>query len=107
MQITVRMPNEYGNKLDKLSKELGMRRSDIIRLAMKRFLEATDQTDRQSPYLKVSHLLGIAESDVNDLGQSHRKYLIHKGLSPFCPDSPLLSRSRPLLFSSTDARLIK
>ena len=78
MQITVRMPNAYGNKLDKLSKQMGMRRSDIIRLAMKRFLEGPDQTDQESPYLKVSHLLGIAESDVKDLGQSHRKYLIQK-----------------------------
>lgn len=78
MQITVRMPNEYGNKLHKLSKQMGLRRSDIIRLAMKRFLEGADQTDQQSPYLKVSHILGIAESDVKDLGQSHRKYLIQK-----------------------------
>ena len=78
MQITVRMPNEYGNKLDKLSKQMGMRRSDIIRLAMKQFLEGTDGTDRQPPYSKVSHLLGIVESDVKDLGQSHRKYLIQK-----------------------------
>jgi len=78
MQITVRMPNAYGNKLDKLSKQMGMRRSDIIRLAMKQFLEETSEADRRPPYSKVSHLLGIVESEVKDLGQSHRKYLIQK-----------------------------
>ena len=78
MQITVRMPDAYGNKLDKLSKQMGMRRSDIIRLAMKQFLEETNEADRRSPYSKVSHLIGMAESDVKDLGQSHRKYLIQK-----------------------------
>ena len=78
MQITVRMPNAYGNKLDKLSKQMGMRRSDIIRLAMKQFLEESREADRRPPYSKVSHLIGIAESDVKDLGQSHRKYLIQK-----------------------------
>ncbi len=78
MQITVRMPDEYAKKLDKLSKEAGVRRSDIIRLAMKQFLEGTHETHRLSPYSKVSHLLGIVESNVNDLGQSHRKYLIQK-----------------------------
>jgi metal-responsive CopG/Arc/MetJ family transcriptional regulator len=78
MQITVRMPDEYAKKLNKLSKETGIRRSDLIRLAMKQFLEGTHETDRPSPYSKVRHLLGIIESDVNDLGQSHRKYLIQK-----------------------------
>lgn len=78
MQITVRMPDEYAKKLNKLSKETGTRRSDIIRLAMKQFLERTHGTDRLPPYSRVSHLLGIVESNVNDLGQSHRKYLIQK-----------------------------
>jgi metal-responsive CopG/Arc/MetJ family transcriptional regulator len=78
MQITVRMPDEYAKKLNKLSKETGTRRSDIIRMAMKQFLERTDETNRLPPYSRVSHLLGIVESDVNDLGQSHRKYLIQK-----------------------------
>jgi len=78
MQITVRVPDEYGNRLDQLSKQLGVRRSDIIRLAMKQFLEGNDGRDRQPPYAKVSHLLGVVESDVKDLGQSHRKYLIQK-----------------------------
>lgn len=78
MQITVRMPDEYAKKLNKLSKETGAQRSDIIRLAIKQFLEGTHETDRLHPYSKVSHLLGIVESDVNDLRQSHRKYLIRK-----------------------------
>jgi len=78
MQITVRMPDEYAKKLNKLSKETGTRRSDIIRLAMKQFLERTYGTNRLPPYSRVSHLLGIVESNVNDLGQSHRKYLIQK-----------------------------
>jgi metal-responsive CopG/Arc/MetJ family transcriptional regulator len=76
MQITVRMPDEYVKKIDKLSKETGTRRSDLIRLAIKQFLDETHETDRLTPYSKVSHLLGMVESDVNDLGQSHRKYLI-------------------------------
>ena len=78
MQITVRIPNDYGNRLDRVSKQMGVRRSDIIRLAMKQFLEGTGDTDRQSPYARVHHLLGLVQSDVKDLGPSHRKYLIQK-----------------------------
>ena len=78
MQITVRMPNEYKSKLDQVSKGLGIRRSDVIRLAMKQFFEGIDEKSLQSPYARVSRLLGIVESDVKDLGQSHRRYLIEK-----------------------------
>ena len=78
MQITVRIPNDYGNRLDRVSKQMGVRRSDIIRLAMKQFLEGTGDTGRQSPYARVHHLLGLVQSEVKDLGQSHRKYLIQK-----------------------------
>ena len=79
MQITIRIPDQYGSKLNRLSKEMGMRRSDIIRLAMKQFLDGTEEAAaRRSPYLRISHLLGVVESDVKDLGQSHRKYLIQR-----------------------------
>ena len=78
MQITVRIPDEYGNRLDRVSKQMGVQRSDIIRLAMKQFLEGSGDTNPQPPFARVRHLLGIVESDVKDLGQSHRKYLIQK-----------------------------
>ena len=78
MQITVRVPDKYGDRLNRVSKQMGVRRSDVIRLAMKQFLEGNGDTDRQPPYARVRHLLGLVESDVRDLGQSHRKYLIQK-----------------------------
>jgi hypothetical protein len=57
---------------------MGVRRSDLIRLAMKQFLEGNGNMHPQPPFARVRHLLGIVESDVKDLGQSHRKYLIQK-----------------------------
>ena len=78
MQITVRMPGEYRDKLDRLSKSMGVRRSDVIRLAMKQFFEDTHEFSRKQPYSKVDRLLGIVESGVKDLGQSHRSYIIKK-----------------------------
>jgi len=69
------MPERYRNRLDHVSKRLGIRRSDVIRLAMKQFLEGIDERPLQSPYARARHLLGIVESNVKDLGQSHRRYL--------------------------------
>jgi metal-responsive CopG/Arc/MetJ family transcriptional regulator len=78
MQMTIRMPDEYTKKLDQLSKRMGLKRSDVIRLALKQFFQEDDLQDHSSPFQKVSHLLGVAESGIRDLGKRHRDYLITK-----------------------------
>jgi metal-responsive CopG/Arc/MetJ family transcriptional regulator len=78
MQLTVRIPDDYTEKLDQLTKKMGLKRSDIIRLALKQFFEEGYEKDNRTPSQKVSHLFGIVESGIKDLGQRHREYLIQK-----------------------------
>ncbi len=78
MQLTVRIPDDYTEKLDKVTKKMGLKRSDIIRLALKQFLEESFEKDSRTPFQKISSLLGIAESGLKDLGQHHREYLVKK-----------------------------
>ncbi len=78
MQMTVRMPDEYSKKLDQLSKRMGLKRSDVIRLALKQFFEGEHRENYSPPFNKVSHLLGVAESGIRNLGKRHRDYLITK-----------------------------
>ncbi len=78
MQLTVRIPDDYTEKLDKVTKKMGLKRSDIIRLALKQFFEESSEKDNRTPFQKVSHFLGIVESGIGDLGQRHREYLIQK-----------------------------
>jgi metal-responsive CopG/Arc/MetJ family transcriptional regulator len=78
MQLTVRVSDEYAEKLERLTKRMGIKRSDIIRLALKQFLEEDFEKDSQTPFQKISHLLGIAESGWKDLGQHHREHLVQK-----------------------------
>jgi metal-responsive CopG/Arc/MetJ family transcriptional regulator len=78
MQLTVRIPDDYTEKLDKVTKKMGLKRSDIIRLALKQFLQESYEKDNRTPFQKVSHFLGIVESGIKDLGQHHREYLIQK-----------------------------
>jgi len=78
MQITVRMPDEYKEKINMLAKKMGLKKSDIARLAVKRFIEEHLSHDRRTPYQKVSHLLGVVESGIKDLGQRHREYVIQR-----------------------------
>jgi len=72
------MPDEYEDKIRFLSKKMGLKKSDIARLAIKRFIEENTEDDQRSPYQKVRHLVGTAESGIKDLGQRHREHFIKK-----------------------------
>jgi len=78
MQLTIRMPDEYRGKIEMLADEMGLKKSDIARLALKRFIEDSIDSEQVSPYQKVKHLLGTAESGIKDLGQRHREHIIGK-----------------------------
>jgi hypothetical protein len=72
------MPEEYTEKLNLLSNKMGLKRSDIVRLALKCFLDENSEGIYQPPFQKVKSILGMAESGIKDLGQRHRHYLIQK-----------------------------
>jgi len=78
MQLTVRIPDDDMAKLTSIAGKLGLKRSELTRLALKKFLaEYEDDTDLR-PFDKVRHLLGIVESGQKDLGSAHRKYIVKK-----------------------------
>ena len=78
MQFTIRVPDEYGQKIAVLAEKMGLKKSDIARLALKQFLEQNLTEKQSTPYEKVQHLLGSVESGIEDLGQRHRDYLIQR-----------------------------
>ena len=78
MQLTVRVSEEYTEKLNLLSKKMGLKRSDVVRLALRQFLDENSKGIYQPPFEKVKSMLGMAESGIKDLGQRHRQYLIQK-----------------------------
>ena len=77
MQLTIRLPDEQAARIEQIAANLGLKKSDITRLAIKNFIESYEQKETK-PYSKVHSLLGIANSGLPDLGQNHRKYLIDK-----------------------------
>jgi Arc/MetJ-type ribon-helix-helix transcriptional regulator len=78
MQLTVRMPDEYTEKLNGLSKKMGLKKSDVVRLALKQFLDEDSKEIDPSPFQKVKSILGVGQSGIKDLGQRHRHYLTQK-----------------------------
>ena len=77
MQLTIRMPDDQINRIEHIAKKLGLKKSDVTRMAIKKFIEEYNDSTVK-PFAKVKHLLGIVESGVPDLGQRHRDHLLKK-----------------------------
>ncbi|MFP4237330.1 MAG: ribbon-helix-helix domain-containing protein [Desulfonatronovibrio sp.] len=78
MQMTIRIPDEYKAKIEDVSGKTGLRKSDIARMAIKKFLEDFDiQARADRPSDKVQDLIGVVSSGISDLGTNHRQYLLN------------------------------
>lgn len=77
-QLTLRMPANLANKLDRVARRTRRRRSEVVRLALEQFLGETDTKMQHRPIDLVRDLLGSVESGIPDLGQHHRDYLLRR-----------------------------
>ncbi len=74
-QLTLRLPTELAEQLDRTAKRLQRKRSEVVRMALEQFLAV--QVENR-PIDRVRDLLGSVESGVPDLGQRHREYLVKR-----------------------------
>lgn len=77
-QLTVRLSDDLDKEISTLAKRLRLKRSDIVRIALERFLEEFQGREESKPYEKVKNLIGTISSGISDLGEAHRKYLLKK-----------------------------
>ena len=77
-QLTLRMPGVLANKLERVARRMGRKRSEVARLALEQFLEDTSMRGHVRPVDLVRDLLGSLESGVPDLGQRHRDHLLRR-----------------------------
>ena len=77
-QLTIRMPEKYFSRIEQIAKSSGLKKSDITRMAIRKFLEEYSSEEDKDLYSKAKRLLGVVESGVPDLGQNHREYFIKK-----------------------------
>lgn len=75
--MTVRMSEALLEKLDREAALRRRKRSDVIRMAVERFVEEPELSEAR-PVDKVRDLLGSYESGIPDLGQHHREHLIRR-----------------------------
>lgn len=74
-QVTVRLPADLASTLERAERASGLKRSDIVRLALRQYL-SVGKAGKQRPAGRTRVLLGALETGVPDLAVNHRKYLI-------------------------------
>ncbi len=77
-QLTLRMPADLANRLDRVARLTRRRRSEVVRLALEQYLGEPNTKLQRRPIELVRDLLGSVESGVPDLGQHHRDYLLKR-----------------------------
>ena len=74
-QLTIRLPQDLSQALDAASVRLQRKRSDIVRLALSRFLGLGPEGGGM-PSACVEHLIGALETGVPDLAENHRAHIL-------------------------------
>lgn len=74
-QLTVRLSAELHQSLLEASEVLRRKRSEVVRMALEQFLATTRSGSHAE---NVRGLLGSLQSDVPDLAENHRAYLIER-----------------------------
>lgn len=74
-QLTIRLSRTLKQGLEALSSRFHQKRSEIVRMALERFIAEETISEAPSPWQKVQHLAGAVETGVNDLGEAHREHL--------------------------------
>ena len=77
-QITIRMSPDDLSKIEEIAKQAGLRKSDVTRLAIRRFIDELADEAETKIYDRAKRLIGVAESGLPDLGLNHRRYLMER-----------------------------
>jgi len=74
-QLTIRIPSDLREALERASRRTGLKNSELVRQALRSYLE-TPANRQQRPAARIRHLVGSLESGIPDLAERHREYVI-------------------------------
>ena len=77
-QLTIRLPDDLEEDLSSLTQKLRLKRSDIVRMALEKFIREFGGGEETKPYDRVANIIGVVSSGISDLGEAHRKHLLEK-----------------------------
>lgn len=74
--MTIRVSDEYMRQIEEIARKMGLKKSDVARMAIKEFIDHHAGPENGHPYAEAKSLLGVAESGIKDLGQNHRQQIL-------------------------------
>lgn len=77
-QLTVRLPQDLNDGITDIARRMRLKRSDIVRMAIQKFIAELEGKEEERPYDRVRKLVGRVETGISDLGERHREYLIER-----------------------------
>jgi metal-responsive CopG/Arc/MetJ family transcriptional regulator len=77
-QISVRLDEDFYEQITDIAKRLRRKRSDVVRLALEKFVAEIVHLDEAKPYNQVKELIGSVASGIPNLGEAHREFLVKK-----------------------------
>ncbi|MGQ9646649.1 MAG: hypothetical protein ACUVWO_08945 [Thermodesulfobacteriota bacterium] len=77
-KVTIGLPDHLEEDLSALTKRLRLKRSDIVGIALQRFIEKHKIVEEMTPYERVADMIGTVSSGIPDLGEAHGKYLLKR-----------------------------
>lgn len=77
-QISVWLDENLCEQITDIAKRLRRKRSDVVRLALEKFVAEIVHLDEAKPYNQVKELIGSVVSGIPNLGEAHREYLVEK-----------------------------
>jgi len=72
-QLSLRLTDDINEALDAMARRLHRKRSEVVRIALRKFLMLDDTA---KPAERVRPLLGSLASGVPDLAHEHRRYIL-------------------------------
>lgn len=75
-QLTIRLSGVLHGRLARAAKRSGLKRSDLARMAIQRYLDEAELSPRPRPYDLIKDLIGSVDSGRSDVGSRHREYLL-------------------------------
>jgi antitoxin component of RelBE/YafQ-DinJ toxin-antitoxin module len=76
--LTVRVTETLNAQLHILAKKKNLKTSDLVRLALEKYLNESKAKEDSTPYSRTKNLLGSIETGISDLGENHRTHLLKK-----------------------------
>ena len=74
-QVTFRLPRTLVQKVDKVARASGRRRSDVLRDATHAYVEVVGQAAADTPAERVHGLIGSVHTGIPNLADRHSDYV--------------------------------